>query len=101
MKKTQVLFIGVLGLLAVLALGGVIYLAFVFPKTVAVWADEGRALSVAEQTLANLSSLCVAFGLFLAPALLLGVVGCAVWAVYAANRTGHESANRRMGGARP
>ena len=55
MKKTQTCVAGVLVLLGSLALAGVFHLTVIFPKTMAVWADEGRALSVAEQTLVNLA----------------------------------------------
>ena len=83
MKKTQTFVAGTLTILAVLALAGVAHLTFVFPKTMAVWADEGRPLSVVEQALANLSGFCTSFGLLLIPVLLLVVVGCGIWTVLA------------------
>ena len=83
MKRAQTCIAGILMALAVLSLVGVFHLTFIFPRSMAVWADEGRALTVAEQALANLSNVCRSFGLFLIPALLLAVVGCGVWAVLA------------------
>jgi type II secretory pathway component PulF len=83
LKKTQVYIAGALTAFAVLALAGVAHLVFVFPKTLAVWADEGRALTIIEQTLANLSDLCKSLGLLIIPALLLAVVGCGIWTVMA------------------
>lgn len=100
MKRTKGYFAGALALLAVLVLAGVVHLAFVFPKTISVWADEGRALSAAEQALANLSSFCVSFGLLLIPALLLTVVGCMVWAVLAGRSNKQKSANQPVEGTR-
>lgn len=75
-----------LATLASLVLAGGIYLAFFFPKTLAGWKDEGRALSVAEQAAVNLSLFCQSSGLVLFPLLLAGAVGCAVWAAVAARR---------------
>jgi type II secretory pathway component PulF len=83
MEKTQVYIAGALTNFAVLALAGVAYLVFVFPKTLAIWADEGRALTIIEQNLANLSNLCASLGLLIIPALLLAVVGCGIWTVMA------------------
>jgi type II secretory pathway component PulF len=87
MKKTQVYIAGALSALAALVLVGVAHLAFVFPKTMAVWKDEGRALSNVEQSLANLSGLCTSFGLLLIPILLLAVIGCGIWAVVAGKKS--------------
>ena len=98
MKKIQSCVAAVLALFGVLALAGVIHLAFVFPKTVAVWADEGRALSVVQQALVNLSSLCKSLGLLLVPVLLLAIVGCGVWAVLAGAAVTKESANQETHG---
>jgi type II secretory pathway component PulF len=96
MKRTQVLFASAVGLLAALGLAGVLYLAFIFPKTVALWADEGRALSGGEQTLANLGKICTSSGLILIPVLLLAIIGCAVWLVFATARERQESVNKDM-----
>jgi hypothetical protein len=78
----------VLAMLASLALAGGIYLVFLFPKTFAVWKDEGRVLSVAEQAAVNLSLFCQSSGLVLFPLLLAGAVGCAIWTALAARRCG-------------
>ncbi len=80
MKTLQAYFARVLALLGVLALAGVVYLIYIFPKTMELWIDEDRALSVAELTIARLSSACRSYGLFLIPVLLLAIVGCGVWA---------------------
>ena len=63
--------------LALLSAAG--YLVFVFPKQIAVMAQEGRTLSKVEQVLVNLSALCsyqsiTVFG-------LLGVmfIGALIW----------------------
>ena len=37
----------VVAVLGVMALAGVVYLAFTFPATLEVWSDQGRALTVA------------------------------------------------------
>ena len=45
MRKIQVTFASLGTLLFAAAFASTLYLTFVFPKTVAVWSDEGRALS--------------------------------------------------------
>ena len=92
-KRTQSGIAVVLAVLGVVALAGVVYLAFVFPKTIEIWAGQGRALSAAERAVMNLSSLCKSFGRFLIPALFAGVIGCGVWAALAARGTRQETAN--------
>jgi len=81
MKKIQTYLAGFLAMLGTLILAGVVYLMFIFPRTMAVWADEGRALSGVEQALANLSDTCKSFGVLLIPILILSVIGSGVWAV--------------------
>ena len=98
MKKTQTYVAGVLALLCAVLLAGVAHLVFIFPRTMAGWADEGRALPVAEQALANLSNLCKTFGLLLIPILLLAVIGFGIWAVLVAARSKQESANQQVHG---
>ncbi len=78
MKKIQTYLAGILALLGALALAGVIHLVFIFPKTMEIRADEGRALSVVEQALGNLSNLCKSFGLLLIPILVLSIIGCGI-----------------------
>lgn len=95
-KRIRSCFAGILAVLAVLgitALAGVVYLAFVFPRTIEIWAGQERALTVAERTLAYLSNLCKSFGLLLIPALLASIIGCGVWAVLAGRGCKQEAAN--------
>jgi type II secretory pathway component PulF len=54
------------------AIAATVYLSFFFPKTVALWADQQRVLSLLEQIVASLSIYCRSFGLFLLP--FFGVV---------------------------
>jgi type II secretory pathway component PulF len=77
-----------------LALAVVIYLAFVFPKTVATWEEHGRSLSLLEQTFAKLSSLCTSTGFLLIPALLLVIIGSGAWALLANARSKQEAASQ-------
>jgi len=98
-KTTQIKIAAVLAVLMFGALAAVVYLAFVFPKTLALWAEQGRPLSVAEQTIANLSMFCRSFGLFLFPLLLIVVVGSVVWAAVAGH--GIKSGTANPPGLRP
>lgn len=92
-KQAQSHLAGISTLLVVLALAAYLYLAFVFPKTMAMWADTGQPLSVPEQIIAKLSCLCKSFGLLPIPALFLAAVGCAAWVVLASTGNGPETAN--------
>jgi type II secretory pathway component PulF len=96
MKRIQTYFAGVLALISALVLAVVFYLAFIFPKTVAVWADEGRALSVVQTTLVNLSDVCKSFGLLVIPVLLLILIGCSIWAVVAGMAMKRKTANKAL-----
>ena len=68
---------------AVVALGAVWYLAFVFPRKLVVWEDQGRELSANEQVIAQLSSSCREHGILLISLLMAAAVGCGVWAALA------------------
>ncbi len=85
-------------LIALFALTAVTYLVFIFPKTVSLWAGEGRALSAVEQVAVRLSEFCRSAALPLLPLLLVGVVGCATWAAIATHGRRQEAANKIPGG---
>jgi hypothetical protein len=82
-ERTQTYLAGALAVIGAGVFAGAIHLACVFPKTMETWADEGRDLSGAQQTLANLSNLCTSAGFLVLPVLLLVVIGCGAWAVVA------------------
>jgi len=65
-------------------LAGVIYLIFIFPKTVAVWADQARSLPVLLRMLVAVGDVCNRSAFFLIPLLLLGTLACAVCTGWAA-----------------
>lgn len=62
-----------------LALAAVAYLGFVFPKTLAAWADQARALSLVEQLVARLSMMCSSFVVFLLPLFGAGLTIGGMW----------------------
>ena len=80
MNRMQTKVATILALLALVCLVVISYLAFMFPKTIDVWKEQGRALSVVEQLTVNLSRLCTHFGLILLPLFLFAVIGCTIWA---------------------
>jgi hypothetical protein len=86
----------VLALISALVIAGVFHLAFIFPRTVAVWSEEGRALSVVQTTLINLSNVCKSFGLLVIPVLLLILIGCSRWAVVAGMAMKRKTANKAL-----
>jgi type II secretory pathway component PulF len=77
--KRQTIILGCLTFLGVFMLASVIYLIFIFPKTVAVWADQARSLPVLLQMLVEVGDVCKWSAFFLIPLLLLGTLACAVW----------------------
>lgn len=56
-----------------------IYLVFVLPHQVEVWADTAQALPAATAFLISTGQLCQRFGLVLFPSLFLMTIGAAVW----------------------
>ena len=83
MKKGRAVIPGVLALLTGGIAGASMYLAFVFPKTLAVWENEGLTLSGFQILMANASSFCTHYGLLLLPVLLLGFLASLVWLILA------------------
>jgi hypothetical protein len=85
-SRFQACLASLLALLGAVAIPCVYYLTYIFPKTLAMWADQGDELSSAEVVVVQLSELCQPVGLLLMPALLFAVIGCVIWAVYARKR---------------
>lgn len=81
MSKTRTIIPSLLTLLMVLLLVGFFYLTYVFPRNLAIWEEQERALTTLEQTLANLSTVCASFGFFLVPILLFGTFALGIWAL--------------------
>ena len=73
----------IMAALGLVILAAVLYLAFIFPKTMAVWMEEGKSLSMAEQIVRRLSVFCQCYGLILLPWLIAGIVACVLWSVMA------------------
>ncbi|MCH5375223.1 MAG: hypothetical protein JJ992_14730 [Planctomycetes bacterium] len=90
-KTMQTALAAILVILLLGAIGVVSYLAFVFPSTVAAWADQGRQLSIAEQALAEWSVTCRSHGLSVLAILLPAVIGSGIWLAIAA--TSHRDAS--------
>jgi type II secretory pathway component PulF len=86
-NRFQLCLASILALLGAVALPFVFYLTYIFPKTLAVWADSGDEMSAGEAVVAQLSHLCKSFGLLIMPILLLAVIGCVIWAVHAHKRS--------------
>lgn len=72
---------GVLALLSSIALAGGLYLAFVFPKTIALWQQQGMALSTVQKSLVLASRAFTGHGLMLFPLLAMGLIVGAVMVV--------------------
>ena len=78
---------------SVIIMGAMIYLAFAFPKTVAVWADQGRQLTAVEVFIANLSNMVKSFGFPLLGLLTLLGVASLVWLVVSISGMRNDAAN--------
>jgi hypothetical protein len=95
-KKTQAVIASCVLAGSVLVTGVILYLAVAFPRTVAVWADQGRELSAGEMLMANLSNLAKTSGLPLLALLMLSLVASLVWLVVSIRESGGDSANQQM-----
>ena len=60
---------------------GMVLLAFVFPRFVAAWAQQGEPLSRGTALLVSLARFCQMTGLLAMPLLLAGIVGPVLWRV--------------------
>ncbi|MBN2711885.1 MAG: hypothetical protein JXR97_05535 [Planctomycetes bacterium] len=87
MGKGRTLVAGTLMFVTAGMLGAVIYLAFVFPKTIAEWENVGKELSVVEKLLAHSSQICSSLGIVLLPLLGLCFIGSLAWLVASAIKT--------------
>ena len=72
MKKGQAVISGALAIVMAVMAGIVIYLAFVFPKALAIWEQEARELTSLQMMMVNFSDFCKQYGLIFLPILLLG-----------------------------
>lgn len=95
-QKTQAVIAGCILAGTVLLLAAVIYLAFWFPHTAAVLAEQGRQLSLAERSMVSLSRLSQQPGLPLLTTLAFSFVGSLVWLIVAMQKGRKESANQPM-----
>ncbi|MBN2451138.1 MAG: hypothetical protein JXR77_12160 [Lentisphaeria bacterium] len=87
-RAARIVLPSMLAGIGVLVGGAILLLAFVVPRTVAQWAEEGRALSGAERVLASASALCVSHGIALLAGAILFCLACAAWALWAAKGAG-------------
>ena len=90
MNRIQLCVAIILALFAAVAIPCVFYLAYIFPKTLAIWADTGDDLSSVQGVVIQLSDLCQPVGLLLMPTLFFAVIGCVIWAVHAGKGQQHE-----------
>ena len=79
MNKGQSVLAGVFLLITGGMAGLVIYLAFVFPKILAIWEQEARALSAVQKLIVNFSDFCTQYGLIILPLFLLSFLASLVW----------------------
>jgi len=78
-RKTKIVTASCLLGGSIILLAAVIYLVFVFPKTIAVWADQGQQLSAAEMLMVKLTNLSRDFALPILGLLVLLIVALPVW----------------------
>ena len=57
----------------------VVYLAFVFPKTIEAWQEQGVALSVIQNLLVESSRVCSSFALVILPILAIIFLGSCIY----------------------
>jgi len=104
-KKAQAVLASCVLAGSVILTGVMIYLAVVFPRRVAVWADQGKQLSSGEMLMVNLSNMVTTFGLPLLGLLMLLGVASLIWLVVALGAMRKDSANTAshgtLAGSRP
>ena len=83
---------------SIILIGGVIYLAFVFPKTGEEWMHQARQLSTPEMFMVNVSHLTIDLGLPVLGLLMFSIVASLVWLVVAIQAKRKDSANQQMHG---
>ncbi|MBN1804137.1 MAG: hypothetical protein JW837_02690 [Sedimentisphaerales bacterium] len=81
MKKGQAVLAGAAALAMGVTAGVIIYMAFVFPKTLAVWEQEARELSGFQMMAANVSTFCTQYGLIILPVILFGFLVSSLWMI--------------------
>ena len=79
MKKGQAVISGALAIILAVMAGIVIYMAFVFPKSLAIWEQEARELSSFQKLMVNFSDFSTQYGRIILPVLLLGILTLSVW----------------------
>jgi type II secretory pathway component PulF len=92
-KKTQITIASCLLCCLIFPLGAVIYLAFVFPGTIRVWAVQGKRLNAAEQFTVSLSNLSRNFGLPFLGLLTLLFIASLIWLAVAIRAKRKDSGN--------
>jgi type II secretory pathway component PulF len=95
-RKTQVTTASCLLGGAIILIGAVMYLGFVFPKTIAVWADQGRHPNTAEMFVVNVSNLVRVFGFPILGMLMLAIVASLVWLAVSAHSKREDAANQQI-----
>lgn len=83
MKTVSSILAGLTALLTAALLSIAAYLAFIAPKTIATWQEEGRAISVLEKLIVTGSHACSTFGIVILPVILLAFSASIVWLIYA------------------
>jgi len=83
MKAGQAVSAVVLALSTGGMIGAVIYLMYVFPKTLQVHKDQGQELSASLKLAANVSEVCMSYGWLILPIFLLGFLASLVWPILA------------------
>ena len=81
--KTQAVLAGCMVIGTDILMGIEIYLAFVFPKTIAMWNETGKQLSESERAMVGISRLAQLVGLPILAILSLVLAGSLVWLVMA------------------
>ena len=95
-KKTQITIASCLLSGSIILLAAVIYLVFVFPATIHVWAHEVRHLNTAEQFMVRLSNLSKNLRLPSLGLLMLSFIASLIWLAVTIHAKREDSANQPM-----
>lgn len=82
-SKVQSILAALITITGILLTSLVGYYAFIFPKTIKIWQEQEKSLSIYEQQLVQFSQFCTSFALILIPLYVLMTLAGFIWLVLA------------------
>lgn len=90
-KKIQCIFAVIITIIGISLTFLVVYYAFIFPKTIRMWQEQDKALTIFEHQLVQFSKFCTSYGMLLIPVYSLMTIAGFIWLVVALKRNQSEA----------